>query len=508
MEAQCAPPSLNPKRRGIGQHVANGLVVAADVVYHREEQVPVLGLAKTAKIFLTDRTLKAARPAAKAYDMHDAVVPGMAFSVLPSGFKRFVLVARFPGSRNPTRRALGQYGQLTLEAARAKARQWLELIARGIDPAEEVERQQRKQEARRAITFKSVAEDFIRVEVHGPGGEKRPRHRSANKTVTALREILVPLFGHRPITELTATEILEPIELIGQIGTDRAMVRLGIRKALHRPGRKSLPAPAQARVLFALCQMVLRWASEPDAHYGLDRSPLDRVRKSRRFGRTESRGHTFNDEELAALQIAIARLAPPHRQAYQVLLYSGLRLNEVMRARWSEIESDVWIIGPERMKGRNGEAKPHAVPITSALRKVFDGTPRGERGDFVFSCTGGATPIVAQGSSFKERLDQLMLRGLRARARARGEDPDKVTLRPWRNHDIRRTCRSTLSRLGVDLVTAEAVLAHRHAGGPIAATYDVWERVHEKRDALERWANFLAGLLRPRPVQADEQVVA
>ena len=91
-----------------------------------------------------------------------------------------------------------------------------------------------------------------------------------------------------------------------------------------------------------------------------------------------------------------------------------------------------------------------------------------------------------------------MLQALCERARARGEAPDKVVLRPWRNHDVRRTCRSTLSRLGVDHVTAEAVLAHRHAGGPIAATYDVWERFPEKREALERWSNFLAELMRPR----------
>src|SRR5204863_6060399 len=138
--------------------------------------------------------------------------------------------------------------------------------------------------------------------------------------------------------------------------------------------------------------------------------------------------------------------------------------------------------------------------ITSALRKVLDGTPRGTRGDFIFSRDDGATPLVTRGTSLKERLDRLMLQALRERAAARGEDPDKIgmVLRPWRNHDLRRTGRTTLSRLGVDTETAEAVLAHRHAGGTMAATYDVWERFPEKRAALEKWADFLIGLLRPR----------
>jgi len=440
------------------------------------------------------------RRATKAYDMHDAVVPGLAVRVLPSNVKSFVLITRFPGSKHPTRRALGGYGEITLEAARAKARKWLEMVARGIDPADEVARERRERERKRAATFGAVVEDYIRVEVYGPGGEKRPRHRSAAKTVTALAGVLVPLFGHRPVAELTAEELLRPIELIGQIGSDRALVRLKARRELRRAGRKSRPAPAQARALFSLLAMVLNWASEPDAHYGLDRSPLDRVRKSRRLGAPESRDRVLDDEELAALQVAISRLAPPHRQAYQVLLLSGLRLSEAVRGHWSEIEGDAWVIPAVRMKGKNGTARPHVVPIVPALRKVLDSVPRGERGDYIFSCDSGRTPIVTRGTSLKERLDRLMLEALRERAVARGEDPGKVALRPWRNHDIRRTCRTTLSRLRVDSEVAEAVLAHVTPG--VRGVYDRWHRLPEKRAALESWSRFLTELVRPRPVKA------
>src|SRR5262245_10833355 len=186
---------------------------------------------------LTDRAIKAARPKAKAYDIYDATVPGLALNVLPSGVKRFVLIKRFPGGKHPTRRALGAYGELTLEAARTKAREWLVLIARGVDPADEMARLKREADARRAISFAAVVEDFIRIVVQGSG--KQPHHRTSDKAVARLRDILVPLLGHRPITELTAHEILEPLELIHRIGTDRALVRLKVRKALQRPGRKS-----------------------------------------------------------------------------------------------------------------------------------------------------------------------------------------------------------------------------------------------------------------------------
>jgi integrase len=464
--------------------------------------------AKKPKTALTDRAIKAKRPSATLYDVFDALVPGLALNVLPSGHKRFVLVKRFPGSKHPARRVLGAYGELTLEAARAKARQWLELIARGIDPAEQVERERREQDRKRKTTFGAVVEDYIRIEVYGLGGEDRPRHRTVKGTLNALGDVLVPLFGHRPIAELTTEEIMAPIELIGRMGSDQALVKLKARKTLRRPGRKCRPTPEQARAIFTFAEMVFNWAIDHGG-YGLEISPLARVRKSRRLGSSQRRDRTFNDEELIAVMTAITRLPTTHRQVYEVLLHSGLRLNEAAGPQWSEIEGDTWTIPAERMKGKNegeNQAREHVVPITPALRKIFDATPRGSKGDFIFSFDDGTTPIVTGGWHIKAILNEEMLFVLRQRAKARGEDPERIELRPWRNHDIRRTCRSTLSRLGVSEPVAEAVIAHVRPG--VKGTYDRWGYFPEKRDALTRWSKFLAGLTRPRPVKADEQVTA
>jgi integrase len=59
-------------------------------------------------------------------------------------------------------------------------------------------------------------------------------------------------------------------------------------------------------------------------------------------------------------------------------------------------------------------------------------------------------------------------------------------------HDLRRTGRTGLARLGVKVDIAERVL--NHARERIEATYDVHEYVDEKRDALERWASYLVQL--------------
>src|SRR5262249_42083266 len=198
----------SPKHRVTGNPVA--MALPRPIQLTRDEM----------KTTLTDRGIKALRKSARAYDVHDAVVPGLTLNVLPSGLRRFVLLTRFPGAKHATRRALGAYGALTLEAARTKARQWLELIARGIDPANEAQRARREQERRQRTTFAAMVEDYIASAVIGANPDQ-PRHRNPPRILNSLRDVLVPLFGKRPVTELTADDLMPPLELIGRIGSDR-----------------------------------------------------------------------------------------------------------------------------------------------------------------------------------------------------------------------------------------------------------------------------------------------
>jgi integrase len=253
--------------------------------------------------------------------------------------------------------------------------------------------------------------------------------------------------------------------------------------------------------LFAVFKMIFGWGIDAGG-YGLEHDPLARVRKVRRLGSPIRRDRTLSDEELVALVLGIERLGAPHRQLYGVLLHSGLRLNEVGKAKWSEIAGDTWAVPATRMKGKNEgnrQAREHLVPITSALSRLFASLPRGVGSDFVFRGLKGGSPITAGTSYVRRRLDAEMLSILRQRAQARGENPDKVVLDPWRNHDIRRTCRSTLSRLGVRHEVAEAVLAHARPG--VVGVYDKWGYLPEKREALEQWSAFLADLIRPQPIE-------
>src|ERR1700720_2465139 len=104
---------------------------------------------------LTERFVNSRRnaPPGKRDDYPDAIVPGLALRVTDRGHKSFVLVTRYPSNPiHPTRRALGDVGAITLEQARQKARGWLELIGRGIDPRIEEARQRADAQRRQLNT--------------------------------------------------------------------------------------------------------------------------------------------------------------------------------------------------------------------------------------------------------------------------------------------------------------------------------------------------------------------
>jgi integrase len=93
---------------------------------------------------------------------------------------------------------------------------------------------------------------------------------------------------------------------------------------------------------------------------------------------------------------------------------------------------------------------------------------------FVFSSRGGK-PIAAF-TSLKAKIDALL------------DPPIDYNL-----HDLRRTCRTGLSRLRVPPHIAERVLGH--AQDRIQRTYDVHSYVDEKRQALQLWADHVSRLV-------------
>ena len=141
---------------------------------------------------------------------------------------------------------------------------------------------------------------------------------------------------------------------------------------------------------------------------------------------------------------------------------------------------------PERMlilpPSRTKTDTPHLMPLSEPAMAFLKSVQQ-NGSEFVFPTVTGLK--IANWSFWKRRLDSTL---------------GKV-VRPWRVYDLRRTCRTGLSRLRIAPHVAEAVLGH--AAPAIVRTYDLHDLADEKRHALEAWAGLVQ-----RIVSDEDNVVA
>jgi integrase len=409
---------------------------------------------------LTERKVETLKPAepGKRHQVMDALVPGFGVRVTDRGERSFILYTRYPGRPGPARRRLGRVGELTLAEAREKARRWLALIARGIDPDAEEERARREEDQRRENTFAAVADDFIRLVVIGPDSSD-PKQRKGEERKRDIEREFVSRWGKRPITDITRRDVMAVIDA----AVDRG-------------------APYQAHNLLGHVRRLFNWAIARDC-YGLERSPCDRMKPKEVIGRKALRKRVLDDAELRAFWRATETAGYPYGPLFRMLALTGQRKSEVAEARWREfdVEKRLWIIPAERMK----MDAAHVVPLTDEVLALLAQLPRFKKGDHLFSTTFGAKPVNGF-SKAKELLDKRML--------AEGaEDPDEVGLEPFVIHDIRRTMRTGLSALPVPDMVRELVIAHARPG--LHKVYDQYAYLDEKRHALQLWAARLRSIV-------------
>jgi integrase len=398
---------------------------------------------------LTDRKLKALRRASKRYDVMDSDVPGFGVRVSEVGQKTFILIARYPGSNNPTPRALGEFPSLSLEKARERARDWRDLIRKGNDPKAEEERQRRLELRKQETTLAAVAEDYIDRHVRG--------QRQAKDTEREIRKELIAFWGERPITSIMREDVIALIE-----------------------GVARRPAPYTAHIVLGHVRSLFNWAINRGA-YGLETSPCDRIKPAALIGAKEPRQRVLNDAEIAAVWRGTETMGYPFGPLYQLLLLTGARKNEVAGARWGEfdLKKKIWTVPPERFKSNAS----HLVPLSDQAVSILEALPRFTKGDHVFTTTHGEKPISGF-SKGKDRLDRLAKEDI-------GTSP------PWVTHDIRRTVRTRLASLRISDLVVEMVIGHGRKD--IQRVYDQHTYESEMREALELWAGRLHDIVTPPP---------
>ena len=98
-------------------------------------------------------------------------------------------------------------------------------------------------------------------------------------------------------------------------------------------------------------------------------------------------------------------------------------------------------------------------------------------------------------------IDAAVVKGLRKDAEARGDDPNEVTAPArWTLHDLRRTAASGMAGIGIPPHVVEAVLNHKSGTiKGVAAVYNRYNYLTEKRAALDAWARRLDTIVKGAP---------
>jgi integrase len=395
---------------------------------------PCFGKKQLQPRVLTDRFIHSLRaaPAGKRYAVSDVVVPSLKVRITDKGGKTFILWRRLRrGAKSATALALGRVGELSLQQARVKAREWIAMIAAGRDPREH-------ERATRDATFAVVLEDYLHRHVRGK--------RKAKDVEREMRRELLSRWEHKPVTTISRRDI---IAMVNEI-KDRA--------------------PYQAHNVLSHCKTFFGWAVEQSL---LEHSPADHISCARLIGARRPRQRILTDDELRRFWAATGAMGYPYGCAFRMLLLTGQRRNEVVGARWSEfnLEQKLWTIPAERFKSD----ATHLVPLSDAVMQLLAELPRWANGDCLFSFNGGRMP-PQNFSGGKKQLDELM-------GKAGFSETHFVT------HDIRRSVRTRLAALRVPDGIAEQVIGHGRRG--IERVYNLHSHIDEMRAALQLWASKL-----------------
>jgi integrase len=424
---------------------------------------------RAAKVSLTDRDTRALwnrrmeHPALSTDTnpqrfFYDAVVPGLNILWLPSGQLSWGMIKRWPsGSTHPTWRSLGTVfvtpkghnapqpaeqttnDALTLSEARTKARRWLELLSRGIDPVQDERR--RKTEAKERTTWPALRDAFLRYY------EGKAKHGEAKRIL----EKDFAGWNDRFASEIDAADLEAAIQVI----LDRG-------------------AKYQALNAFGYVQRMYNWGiGKPSL--GIKSSPCAGLSTRTLIGSPRPRTRVLTDNEIRAVWRACDEelCIRPFGQIVRLLLLTPLRENEIGRMRRDELDVDgkLLTIASARMKGdADDPPAPFEVPLTTAMIQIIDSIPMHSGGPFVFSTCAGRKPVTSW-SKAKRRFDEL----------------SGVT--GWRYHDLRRSVRTRISAIPAEEHVREALLAHGRRG--IQAHYDQYRYRDEKRALLEAWQERL-----------------
>ncbi|EEE05489.1 tyrosine-type recombinase/integrase [Burkholderia multivorans] len=161
-----------------------------------------------AKIKLTKTAVESAQAQAQAVELRDTVVPGFLCKITPAGRRVFMLQYRTNAGQR-RKPALGLFGELTVEQARAMAQDWLAEVRRGGDPGGD------RAEARKAPTIAELCKKFME-----DYSRKRNKPSTQDGYQAVINRNVIPLLGRKKVHEVKRPDIAGLMEKLSYKPTE------------------------------------------------------------------------------------------------------------------------------------------------------------------------------------------------------------------------------------------------------------------------------------------------
>lgn len=367
---------------------------------------------------------------------------GLYLRVRSTGTGSWIWVSTKGGKRREL--ALGSATVVKLAAAREKAALARAALERGGDPFAEKAPAEVIVESAALVTFGSFAETHIDAK---QSGWKNPKHRQQWRNT--LTTYCKPIW-YKPVAEVGTDDILEILEPIWTTIPETARrVRGRIEKVLdaaRAKGLRSRDTPNPALWAGHLVFLLPKSAKLTRGHH----AAMPYAELPAFFSSLESR------DAVAA-------------HALQFLILTASRTNEVLGAKWSEIDA-IWTVPKARMKS----GRDHRVPLSNAaiavLKKMGLNDERLGSDGYVF-------PGHKEGRPLSNMSMEMLLRRMKQ---------EHYTV-----HGMRSAFRDWVGEETThEREVAEAALAHL-VGDEVERAYRRGDALAKRRALMDDWAKFV-----------------
>ncbi|MBR7070025.1 MAG: tyrosine-type recombinase/integrase [Oxalobacter sp.] len=392
---------------------------------------------------LTPTQVNKAKSKANNYSLFDG--DGLFLYITTKGSKLWRMKISLDGKY--IQLSFGKYPDVSLEYAREKRREVRTLVAQGLDPRKVWEEREQAEKAKTENTFEKVARDWHQNTL------SEWKDITATRTLSRMEQDIFPTLGNIPIAEIKPRQIIGLLKKIeARAATTAGKVKRDIVRIFNFATQREIVTPNHP----ATCL----------------NGVLNR--------RTEGHYSTIQSEELPEFlkELDKINMFAGTRIAINLMMLLFMRTNELIGAKWSEIdlEKGVWIIPWQRMKMGSRKINPvqvdhlidlpkQAIALLTELK-----TLSGHR-EHLFPSWKNPRSHMSNGAIL------MALKRMGYHGRMTG-------------HGFRALAASTLGELGYRREVIERQLAHKEKNKILAAYHRAPFR-KERKALLQGWADYI-----------------